>query len=98
MTIGVTNKSQIKFKSGLKADINTTATKALAVEGEPHYTTDDKGLWIFDGTNNYPVTPIEHTPSSASDTGTQGQIAWDANYLYVCTATDTWKRVALSTW
>jgi hypothetical protein len=38
------------------------------------------------------------TPASASATGSQGQIAWDANYMYVCTATDTWKRVALATW
>ena len=38
------------------------------------------------------------TPSSASDTGTTGQIAWDADYIYVCTATGTWKRVAIATW
>ena len=38
------------------------------------------------------------TPASASATGTQGQIAWDANYLYVCTATNTWKRSAITTW
>jgi hypothetical protein len=38
------------------------------------------------------------TPSSATATGTQGQIAWDANYMYVCTSTNTWKRVALATW
>ena len=38
------------------------------------------------------------SPSSSSDTGTAGQIKYDANYLYVCTATNTWKRVALSTW
>ena len=38
------------------------------------------------------------TPASATATGTQGQIAWDANYMYVCTATNTWKRVALATW
>jgi len=30
--------------------------------------------------------------------GTQGKIAWDASYMYVCTATDTWKRSGLSTW
>ena len=29
-------------------------------------------------------------------TGTAGQIVWDENYIYVCTATDTWKRVALT--
>lgn len=39
-----------------------------------------------------------HTPSSASDTGTAGTIAWDSDYIYVCTATDTWKRVAIATW
>jgi hypothetical protein len=38
------------------------------------------------------------TPTSASDGGLPGQICWDANYLYVCTATNTWKRVAISTW
>jgi hypothetical protein len=38
------------------------------------------------------------TPASASATGTTGQIAWDASFVYVCTATDTWKRAALATW
>jgi len=38
------------------------------------------------------------TPASATDTGTAGEICWDANYVYVCTATNTWKRSALSTW
>ena len=35
------------------------------------------------------------TPASGG-TGTAGMICWDANYMYVCTATDTWKRVALT--
>jgi len=39
-----------------------------------------------------------HTPSSSSDTGTTGQIAWDSSYIYICTATNTWKRVAIATW
>jgi hypothetical protein len=38
------------------------------------------------------------TPASASDTGTAGEICWDADYIYVCTATDTWKRTTISTW
>lgn len=37
-------------------------------------------------------------PASATATGTSGMIRWDANYIYVCTATDTWKRVAIATW
>jgi hypothetical protein len=38
------------------------------------------------------------TPTTSGATGTQGQIAWDASYVYVCTATNTWKRAALATW
>jgi hypothetical protein len=38
------------------------------------------------------------TPASATATGTAGEICWDANYIYVCTATNTWKRTAISTW
>jgi len=38
------------------------------------------------------------TPASAAATGTAGTIAWDSSYIYVCTATNTWKRVAISTW
>jgi len=36
------------------------------------------------------------TTKAADATGTAGQIAWDANYIYICTATNTWKRVALT--
>lgn len=38
------------------------------------------------------------TPASAAATGVAGTIAWDTGFLYVCTATNTWKRAALSTW
>lgn len=37
-------------------------------------------------------------PANATATGVAGQIAKDSNYLYVCVATNTWKRVAISTW
>ncbi|MBM20734.1 MAG: hypothetical protein CMN87_12055 [Stappia sp.] len=38
------------------------------------------------------------TPASASAPGEVGTVCWDASYVYVCTATDTWVRAALSTW
>ncbi|MCS5592949.1 MAG: hypothetical protein NZ730_00060 [Porticoccaceae bacterium] len=37
-------------------------------------------------------------PASAGATGTAGQISWDADFIYICVAADTWKRVAISTW
>lgn len=38
------------------------------------------------------------TPASASDAGNAGDICWDSGNIYVCVATNTWKRAALSTW
>jgi hypothetical protein len=38
------------------------------------------------------------TPSSATDYGTAGEVRWDASYIYICVATNTWKRAAIATW
>ena len=46
-------------------------------------------------------TPLIHatkTPANASAAGNAGEIAWDSSYIYVCTATNTWKRAAIATW
>ena len=40
----------------------------------------------------------QKTPASAAATGTKGDIVHDTNYIYVCTAANTWKRALLSTW
>jgi len=40
----------------------------------------------------------DKTPASAGAAGTIGEICWDTSYVYVCIATDTWKRVAIDTW
>ena len=37
-------------------------------------------------------------PVSPSSPGKYGDMAWDDNHIYICIATDTWKRSALSTW
>lgn len=38
------------------------------------------------------------TPANAFATGTAGMIQWDASYIYVCTAANTWKRAAIAAW
>lgn len=35
-------------------------------------------------------------PSTSSSNGSSGDVAWDSTFLYVCVATNTWKRSALS--
>ena len=37
-------------------------------------------------------------PATATSTGVLGQVAHDTGFIYVCTATNTWKRVAITTW
>ena len=46
----------------------------------------------------YYVTALNTAPANASDTGKAGEIRIDASHIYICTATNTWKRVAISTW
>jgi len=40
----------------------------------------------------------QRTIPNSNTFGEAGEICYDANYIYICIATDTWKRVALSTW
>ena len=37
-------------------------------------------------------------PSSASSTCTGVEVARDNSYLYICTDTNTWRRVEIATW
>lgn len=38
------------------------------------------------------------TPASATAAGNQGEVCWDANYVYVCVSANSWKRAALAAW
>lgn len=56
-------------------------------------------------TRDATVTPVKTmlerlgtAPANATATGTAGTVIFDANYIYVCTATNTWKRTPLTTW
>ena len=62
--------------------IGQAATVNLSVSG----TTTTTGALIMATTA---------TPTGAG-TGVTGQFAWDTSYLYVCTATNDWRRVALT--
>jgi hypothetical protein len=50
-------------------------------------------------TNNVTLSGILSAPQAtkaSTDPGTVGQICWDSNYIYVCTAPNTWKRTGLT--
>jgi len=58
------------------------------------FSIDINGDAAFTGDVSVPTK----TPATAGATGVTGTITWDADYIYVCTATNTWKRTAIATW
>ena len=62
-------------------------------------------LYYFGGTG--PTGPMGATgsylasssaPGSTAAAGVTGQLALDSDYLYVCVATNSWKRTQLTPW
>jgi hypothetical protein len=56
---------------------------------------------VIDGTvtaDQYILSDLNTAPASATAAGVKGEIRVTAGFIYVCTATNTWVRAALSTW
>lgn len=49
-------------------------------------------------TNTVFVSISNSAPSSASDSGTQGELRIANDYIYVCISSNTWVRAELTTW
>jgi hypothetical protein len=87
----------IQGQSSLKIYTGTTGSDTLAATFVAGVTSLSGTLVANAASNAFRITTAQ-TPASATATGTAGTIAWDTSYIYVCTATNTWKRVAISTW
>jgi len=86
--IGMTNPAQ---KLGVTGNIQASGT----ILGT--------ALNLGSGSMNLSTTiglqmPLSLAPASAAATGIAGQLVYDTGFIYVCTATNTWKRVAIATW
>jgi hypothetical protein len=81
--------------------ISSTYEKGIVIEGSSGVgvpnpvISDGKGLHIG---GKIIRLDTSKTPASSTAAGYPGEICWDNNYLYVCVGTNTWKRVALSSW
>lgn len=61
----------------------------------------DNKIVEIDGTlttDQYILSDLNTAPASATATGTKGEIRVTAGFIYVCIATNTWVRSALTTW
>lgn len=79
--------------------IGTTGT------GKVTYLNDGTGSMVVPGPSYLGQTNVSAlnvasttAPSTATSTGTAGQIVWAAGFLYVCVAANSWKRVAIAAW
>jgi len=48
--------------------------------------------------SDFRVKNLNTSPTSPTDFGTAGEIRYTADYIYLCVAANTWKRVAITTW
>lgn len=81
----------------------TTPATKFTVNGNVGIgTTTDAGYKLdVNGTaraSQFYLSALNTAPASATATGTVGEIRVDASYIYICTATNTWKRSAITTW
>lgn len=84
-TLGLQDSEIYQSGTGRVGIGTTTLSQALNVNGDVLAT-------------GYRVSAMQTAPSSRSDTGTLGEIRITADYIYVCYATDSWRRVAISAW
>ena len=87
----------------------TDGASAVAYMIDTNSTLSTAGALLFDvkngGTSKFGVDRngnlilrSQTTPASATDAGVAGTICADASYIYYCTAINTWKRTAITTW
>jgi hypothetical protein len=94
-----TNAGTAQFVKGIFIDntVNGGTISSYALESASTAPSYFSGNLSVNGAGKFYITTPQ-TPLSATDTCTIGQQAWDTNFYYVCTATNNWKRAALSTW
>jgi hypothetical protein len=95
--------SKLQVRTGAETDLPQLDIGELgfATDTQNVYIGNDPSIVPPDGPNptlTQLLTKVQDVPSTSSSTGVIGQICWDSGYIYVCTAANTWKRAALTTW
>lgn len=90
--------------STLKSAIENTTIWDIDQQSEVTFEGDGAGTWEImerqiptENNDGIFLCMDSSAPSSSSSAGLKGQFYMDANYLYLCIANNTWRRVALST-
>lgn len=103
-TVNTTSLSSMSLYVG---DRTASGNTREAIEGGGSQSTDIWAVYAYSAT---PLSGAKYlsvdsagflntqfsTPASSTETCVQGRIKFDANYIYLCTAADTYKRATLS--
>lgn len=76
-------------------------TSPIFPQSQPYLSRELSILWreLSETVNKHESGIVAVTaPASATATGTPGQIAYDASYIYICVAENTWIRASAATW
>lgn len=106
------NDREVAKKARQQGALDAALALRKAEAADALITKTSLGLENVDNTSdvNKPVSTAQQTaldqklntwvaaPSSASSTGTAGQVAYDGTHFYICSATNTWLRAAIATW
>ncbi len=101
---GGTNSGDPAFSGSVTLRTNNTNRLQISPSGEFQVEGDAGSIGYVltsNGTNAAPAweeAVLSTAPGASTDPGRAGQIAYDANFVYICIATNTWVRAALSTW
>tara|TARA_R110002167_G_scaffold139401_3_gene326968 strand:+ start:371 stop:1501 length:1131 start_codon:yes stop_codon:yes gene_type:complete len=93
----------IRTQSEVFGEVKQANSLVYVSQGSNHYFLNDNGDLADTSAYNvtatqYKVSALNTAPESATAVGTTGEIRYTEDYIYVCTATNTWKRTALTTW
>ena len=96
-TRNATGSFQVISDAGYAAEANIAAVQnSVSASVSVQFDTSGNSAAVLNA-NKVRISQT-YTPASAAATGTTGTIAWDTGYIYICTASNTWKRATLATW
>ena len=89
------------FNLGTSNIAGTNASQSLigygSIRAGSFITSGGSATSFVTGTGSLTTPAASTAPATSGSTGTRGQLAVDSDWLYVATGTNTWKRVALTT-
>lgn len=77
--------------------VTASTVASILVEGDRITITYDSGTETVTIAAD-PFLLSEETPATSSSPGIKGEVVYDSSYLYICVATDTWRRIPHATW